>query len=148
MFIKMIKFFDFGKIAAFVNRLNKREKIVFAVTAAVVGILVLDQLVLRPIFHTFYSLSQEKSGLEASIKKSVRLLAQKDRMMKEVKHYTEYVATAKSSEEDIVALLKHIQGLASESSVNLLYVKPAPAKCRSFVNASVNPSRRMTTKET
>ncbi len=125
-----MKFFNLAKLAAFFNRLNKREKIIFAAAAGVVGMLVLDQLIVRPIVQTFYSLHQEGSSLEASVKKSVRLLAQKERMMKEIKQYTAYVATTKSSEEDSVALLKHIEELASQSSVNLLYVKPAPSKAQ------------------
>lgn len=125
-----MKFFDLAKLVAFFNHLNKREKVIFAVTAGIVGILLLDQVLIRPIAHTFYSLRQERTSLEASVKKSVRLLAQKDRMLKEVKQYSAYALTAKSSEEDSVAFLKHIEELANKNSVNLLYVKPALGKAQ------------------
>ena len=123
-----MKFFDFSKIVASVSRLNKREKIIFAATAMVVGVLVLDQAIIRPISSMFYSFHQQSSSLEASVKKSIRLLAQKDRMLKEVKQYGAYVATAKSTEVDTMALLKHIEELANQTSVNLLYVKPAAVR--------------------
>lgn len=123
-----MKLFDFSKLAEIYKRFSKREKTIFYATAAILSILILDQLVIRPILGTFHSLNQEVRDLESSIKKSVRLLAQKDRMMNEVKLYSAYSVQAKSAEEEIAILLKHIEELANQSSVNLLYVKPAQAK--------------------
>lgn len=121
----MIKLPDFGKLVAFFTRLSKREKIIFYCTSFVVVTMVTDQLVIRPIARTFHSLNQQGRDLEMSIKKSVRLLAQKERMMKEAEEYAAYSAESKSPEGEAGAFLKHIEELANQSSVNLLYAKPA-----------------------
>ena len=123
-----MKFFDPAKLIGFFNRLSKREKIIFSLTAAVVGTLVLDQLLFRPIVHTFRSFNLQAQDLKSNIRKSMRLLSQKDRMMKDVTEFASYSTESKTPEEETLALLKHIEELANKSSVNLLYVKPAGAK--------------------
>lgn len=113
---------------AFLSRLSKREKIILAVTLVVVGIFFSDRLVLHPLVGIFRSTDQEFQDLEVNIKKSVRLLSQKNHLQEEVKKYASYSVQAKSAEEEAVALLKAIEGLAGEAGVNLVYVKPAAAK--------------------
>ena len=112
----------------FWNRLSKREKTILLVTGLVIGALVSDQIVIRPVFGTFRSLKQELSDLRANIKKSVRLLSQKESIEKEVKEYTSYRGEAKSPEEEAVALLKFVEDLANTAGVNLLYAKPGGSK--------------------
>lgn len=113
---------------AFFSRLSKREKVVFYATSFVVGILLADRLILQPIVHTLHSSHRELEDLESSIKKSMKLLSQKDRILKEVKEYASYSVQAKSAEEEMVGLLKFIEDLANESNVNLVYAKPAGEK--------------------
>jgi len=112
----------------FLNRLSKREKIILAVALVIVGIFLSDRLVIHPLVGIFRSTDQELRDLEADVKKSVRLLSQKNRLQEEFKKYASYSVQAKSAEEEAVALLKTIEGLAGESGVNLVYVKPAAAK--------------------
>lgn len=112
----------------FLNRLAKREKIILAVTLAVVGTLLLDRLVLHPLVGLFHSVNRELRDLETDIKKSVHLLSQKKYLQEEFKKYASYSVQAKSAEEEAVALLKTIEGLAEQAGVNLVYVKPAAAK--------------------
>ena len=119
-----MKPFNFEKITSLFSRLSKREKMILYVTSFVISALVLDRFVVRPIVKTLHSLNQEARDLQTNIKKSVRLLAQKDRMMSEAKQYAAYSTESKSPEEETVALLKHVEELANHSSVNLLYAKP------------------------
>ena len=58
----------------------------------------------------------------------MRLLSQKERMLEEIERYKAYSVEVKSPEEETGALLKHIEELANQSSVNLLYAKPAGSK--------------------
>lgn len=113
---------------AFLHRLSKREKIILAATSAVVGIFLLDRLILHPLVSLYHSVDGELLHLEADIKKSVRLLSQKNHLEEEFKKYASYSVQAKSAEEEAVALLKTIEGIAEEAGVNLVYVKPAAAK--------------------
>jgi Tfp pilus assembly protein PilO len=123
-----MRIIDSAKIIAFFNRLSKREKLFFLGAGLVIGMVVSDRLVVRPIAGTFGSLERELEDLQTEIKKSIRLLSQKERILNEVKEYAGYSVRAKSTEEETVALLKHIEELANRANVSLLYVKPAPAK--------------------
>lgn len=126
--MRLPRFLNFEKIVTFLNRLSPRER-VFLVGAVAMGVLVFsDHLVVRPLVKTFGSLEQQLADLHRDIKKSVKLLSQKNRIMNEVHGYSTYTLRAKSPEEETVELLKLIQELANKADVNLLYVKPAPVK--------------------
>ena len=107
------------------SKLSKREKTIFYATATVISLMVLDQAIIRPILNTLGSLDQQIVDLETNIKKSVRLLGQKERMLKESEYFATFAGQSKSPEEGALALLKNIQEVANDTSVNLLYVKPA-----------------------
>lgn len=109
----------------FLKKLSKREKTVLVGTATVIALAFSDRLILRPIFTTFRSMEQESKDLQVSIKKSMRLLSQKEDIKRLAEEYATYSVQAKSADEEIVALLKKVEGIAGKSSVNLLYVKPA-----------------------
>lgn len=119
-----MKQFNLTKFLEVYSRLSKREKLIFYVTAAILILVGTDRLILGPIFSSIRSLDREAIELESNIKKSIRLLSQKERMMKEAERYSTYAAQSKSPEEGPLVLLKHIQELANQASVNLLYVKP------------------------
>lgn len=124
----MNKWIDVSKWIAFFNRLSKRERLIAIVTTAVVLILVTDQLVVRQILRSVNSLDQQAKDLENNIQRSIRMLSQKEHMIAEIEKYKVYSVETKSTEEETVALLKHIEELANQSSVNLLYAKPAGSK--------------------
>lgn len=122
-----MKLVDTAKLIKIYQRLSKREKMILYVSAAIIMLLLLDQIVVGPIYRTMRSLDQQIQGIEDNIKQSIRLLGQKEQMMKESVHYASYAAPSKSSEDEMLALLKLIQELASQASVNLLFSKPGGA---------------------
>jgi len=124
----MKQWLNISKWVAFFNRLSKREKLIAIAAFGVVFVLVTDQLVVRQILKSLNSLDQQAKDLESNIKKSIRMLSQKERMLAEIEKYKVFSVETKSSEEETVALLKHIEELANQSSVNLLYAKPAGSK--------------------
>ena len=126
--MKFPKIFNTERISTLFSRLSFREKI-FLGTAALMATLVFsDQFAIRPIIRTLDSLNQQINNLQADIKKSVRLLSQKEQIRQELQAYTIYSVPHRSPEEETVALLKLIEELANRASVNLLYVKPAAGK--------------------
>ena len=82
--------FDIEKFVNFLGRLSKREKIILSAAAVAISILGLDQLILRPIFGTFKALNRQVADLKTDIKKSVRLLSQKEEILKEVQSFQDY----------------------------------------------------------
>lgn len=123
-----MKFFPVEKIFSFFVRLSPREKIIFLGAVFMVGLVISDRLIIRPILGTFSSLEREMDNLQTDIRKSIRLLSQKERILKEVELYAGYSTLARSAEEGEVALLKHIEELANKVAVTLLYVKPAAGR--------------------
>ena len=120
--------FNFEKITAWLGRMSKREKFLFYGASFVIFIVISDRVVIRPIFGAFRTMDQEARDLKIEIKRSLRVLADKDQIESDRKRYETYVVSAKSAEEEAVGLLKYIEGLANEAGVNLLYVKPAGEK--------------------
>jgi hypothetical protein len=121
---------DMKKLVGFFQHLSPREKIILYLSIiAVVGVAA-DQLVLSPIRKNLQSLDQRTHDVETNIKRSIHLLGQKEKMMKEAEHYAAYVSPSKSSEDGVLILLKKVQELASQASVNLLYSKPGAGETK------------------
>jgi hypothetical protein len=120
-----MKLLDLSKLIGIYQRLSRREKIILYLSITIVMGVAADQLVLGPIHRSVQSLEQKIRDAEANIKRSIQLLGQKDKMMKEAEHYASYAISSKSSEDGVLVLLKQIQELASQASVNLLFSKPA-----------------------
>ena len=116
------------ELAALWKKLSKREKLILSVTMAMVMIALSDQIIVRPVVRMFWSLQKQVQDLKSEVKKSTRLLSQKEELMKELEQYSIYTVKAGTPEEETVALLKLIEKLANISGVNLLYVKPANVK--------------------
>ena len=120
--------FNFEKILTWIARMSKREKILFYGASLVVLLVVSDRIVIRPIFSAFRAMNEQARDLKIQIKRSLKILAEKDQIETEIKRYAEYMVKPKSAEEETIGLLKYVEGLANEAGVNLLYVKPAGEK--------------------
>lgn len=120
-----MKLIDFSKGMAFYQRLAKREKIILYITLFFLTMVGLDLVVVGPIYRSIHALNQKTRELENSIKTSILLLGQKDKMIKEAENYKSYAVSAKPAEEQDRLLQKQITELASLASVNLLSLKSA-----------------------
>ena len=115
-------------IYAFLSRLSKREKAVLYVTVFSVSLMLLDRLIISPVFHKIGSLENEIRERELSVKKNIRILSQKDKIVKESSKYTPFFNKTKSEEEEVTSVLKEIENLANKSSVYLVDMKPGGVK--------------------
>ncbi|MBI5150935.1 MAG: hypothetical protein HZA28_09250 [Candidatus Omnitrophica bacterium] len=114
----------YKKLAA----MSPRERVVFNVTVAFVALTLLDRLVVSPIFSRIKDLDEQILQEETNIKKNLRVLSQKDKIVTESKKFETYLASSQSGEEEITALLKDLEDLASKNSVYLIDMKPAGVK--------------------
>jgi hypothetical protein len=124
----MKEWLNMSKWAAWFNRFSKRERLVAMITFGVVILMASDRLIVRQIFKSLHSLDQQLGDLQGGIQNSVRLLTQRERMLAEIEKYRTFSVEARSPEEETVTLLKHIEELANQSSINLLYAKPSGFK--------------------
>lgn len=108
----------------FVGRLSKREKIVFYAAMSFASLALSDRLMVVPVYSRIQSLNEEIREKEASIKKNLHILAQKDRISSEITRYGSFLSGA-GVEEEATSLLKEIEVLANDAGVYLVDMKPA-----------------------
>ena len=117
-----------NKAAELYAKLSANEKKIFWVTAALVGFVFVDRVIVLPVSTMLMDLNTSLSEQEASIKKSLNVLLHKEGIIAESREYASYSVEAKNPEEEMVGLLKEVESLAERSSVSLIFVKPANVK--------------------
>lgn len=88
-------------------------------------LMLMDRLVIYPIFYKIDTLNKDIRKKESDIRRNLRILTYKDRILEERKKYASFLVSSKSQEEEMTLLLKEIEGLAGDSSINLVDMKPA-----------------------
>lgn len=111
-------------IFAIISRLSKREKLVFYVAVVFVSLILLDTLIVSPINTKLRSLDDQIQEKELGIKKNLHILAQKNRITKQMADYAVFMTTPKSDKEEMTDLLKETESIASNSGVYLSDMKP------------------------
>ena len=109
----------------FLSRLSKREKTIFYLAAIFVSIMLLDRLIISPIFYKMVSINKEIEEKIQGIKRSLYLLAYKDKIEDEVNYYKQFISSPKTEEEEMTAMLKDIEAIANKTTVYLMDMKPA-----------------------
>jgi len=118
----------FKKLYAIFARLSKRERMILGGSMIFISLAAVDRLILGPIILKTKSLHQEIQGQKDTIRKSLHILAQKDRITKEITHYNSYVTSVRSEEEEAVFLLQDLEEMANKSSVYVIDIKTAGLK--------------------
>ncbi|HNW40171.1 MAG TPA: hypothetical protein PKI44_07110, partial [Candidatus Omnitrophota bacterium] len=108
----MIKLPNLKALQVFLGRLSKKDKIIFYIAVFVVSLMVLDRAIISPVFNKIRSLNKEVKDEQATIKKNLRILAQKDRILSEGAKYSSFLGDAQlSDDEQITLVLKEIESL-------------------------------------
>lgn len=109
-------------------RLSKREKLVLYGAALFVSLALLDRVIIGPIYSKIKSLDEEIGEKESGIKKSLRVLAHKDRILADSAQYSSFLDDFKSKEEEMTSILKEIENMADKASIYLIDMKPGGLK--------------------
>ena len=115
-------------IYAVLARLSKREKVILYGTALFIFLMLLDRMIIYPVFQRMGYLDEEIRRREYTIRKNMHILAQKDRILSESAKYAPFLSSLKSEEEEITSLLKEVEILANKASVYLVDLKPVGSK--------------------
>ncbi|MFH0738725.1 MAG: hypothetical protein V2A59_02560 [Candidatus Omnitrophota bacterium] len=110
------------------TRLSKREKIILYGAALFMFLVLLDRMIIYPVFHRLESLDEEIKQKEYTVRKNIHILAQKDKILSESAKYAPFLSSLKSEEEEISSLLKEVETQANKASVYLVDLKPAGSK--------------------
>lgn len=116
------------KLMDFYVKLSLREKRILYGAVGLIGLILVERLVVHPIASKLAGLDRSIHDQKTAIRKSMHVLLQKEKIMRESKQYASYSLESKGPEEEMTGLLKEIEAIANHSSVTLLYVKPVSAK--------------------
>lgn len=119
----MIKFLN-----SFISKLSKREKIIFYITLFVIFSFVVTRFLLNPAISKIEALDKEIAKEEEDIKKSFLLLSRENEIIAEYDKYSPYFEKPETESVEPISLLKGIESLAQNASVELLDIRPSPAQ--------------------
>ena len=95
------------------------------ITSLLVLMAVMDRLVLGPVLAQQKLLEGEVTTKLQTIKRSRRIIAFKDSIVKEYEKYHDYLDTGEKSKEEIVsALLREIETIAAQKSITISNIQP------------------------
>ncbi len=122
---------------AWISKLSKNEKIIFYLSIVLVAVAFLDRGIISPLVNKMEILKEEKKTVLDEMKKNLRIINQRQRIQDEERKYSSFALQARSEEEEIAALLKKLESLATKASVYLVNLKPANVQMEGLVKKFV-----------
>lgn len=119
---------DFKILNKIIARFSKKEKRIFYIVCCLIIIFLAERLILHPVFSKLKSIDEEIYKNEQDIRKSLKILSQKEDILSEKNKYAHLIEGAAFEDEETVSILKEIEGIANKSSVYLVDLKPAGLK--------------------
>jgi len=107
------------------TKFSKREKMILYTASAVVVILLMDRLIINPVYSHISSLNRQISDKEKTVARNMMIVAKKDRINDELKRYDSFFHSAASDEENSMNLMKEIEAIANKSSIYIIDMKPS-----------------------
>lgn len=111
-------------ISKFYQKLSKRERVILFTTSGLLFLLFVDNFIVGPVLGRLSQLDRQIRDQETSIKTSLKVLVQKDRILAENSELTTQAPSFGTPEEEMTTLLKDIEAIANASKVSLVFVKP------------------------
>jgi Tfp pilus assembly protein PilO len=124
----MIKLPKLDNLRAFLGHLSKREKLVLYGAVAFVALAFFDRMILGTFSAKIQSLDKEISEKESQIKKSLRILSQRQRIEIQRANLSSYLGREKDENEEFTLFLKEVENLANKAGIYLIDMKPAGSK--------------------
>lgn len=116
----------------FLLKLKKREKYILYFAVLVIGFLFFDRIIIRPVLTELNNLNRKISVKEKQLRRSLKLLSQKEEISSLYSEYTDPIKQKLSDEEEIAQLLSRIEEVAKETNVVLVRIKPSQTKKEEF----------------
>ncbi len=127
------------RIHTLLSHLSKKERIMLYAAIFILSLVLLDRLIIHPIYSKIGSLDKEIREKESAIKKNIRIVSQKDRILTESAKYSSFLSASESEEEEMTSILKEIETMANKNSVYLFDMKPgSPRKMGASKKYTVN----------
>ncbi len=113
-----------------IANLNKREKLILALTFIAAGLRMIYNLGVMPYLEKINSLDQEILSLKSKFIKTKALLGKKTEINQELQSYAASITEEKglSNQQQGARILMEIERLAGQSKVRISDIKPLPIK--------------------
>ena len=108
---------------SFLSKLSKRELLIFYGGIILIFALLLERNVLSPVLSKLEQLGKEIQFQEEVIKRSMIVIAHRDRLLADEEKYRSYLSEPESEEKETNTFLKEIENLAKESYIYLASIK-------------------------
>ncbi len=105
--------------------LSKRERVILYCTVGFFFVFILDRVIISAVFDKIKSLNRQADDMRTEIRKNMRILAYKESISEGTKRYSSLMRSLKSEEEEMTAILREVENLASKSSIYLVDMKPS-----------------------
>ena len=116
-------------VSDFYSKLSKNEKMLMILSFFFVVAAIMDRLILGPILSEQKVLDREVGVKLQTIRRSQRIIAFKDSILKEYAKYKEYLDTGEKTKEEIVsALLREIETIAAQKSITISNIQPGDVR--------------------
>ncbi len=106
------------------NKLNKREKILFFAVGALVFIWIVYSLIFEPFCNRWQRLIKDIEISKIELKKGVKILRQKENVNEEYNKYLTRFTAKESDEEEMALILNEIEAQARKNYVRIVNMKP------------------------
>ncbi len=117
--------------------LSSRERTILIISVFVIFVVFSDRLILGPIMGQIQTLDSTIGEKEVLLKSNIRILSNRERILKEVEMYKKYPLEALSSEDELAAVLAQIEELADEDEVYLVDSSPSGTRREGLLKAYV-----------
>lgn len=107
------------------TKMNQRQRPIFFIAVAMIGIAALDRLVLGPVLFQMKILDENIHSQKEAFKRDKRILSFHKRIHDEYLRYGSYLDSSEKSQEEIVAsLLNKIESSAAQQAVTIKNIRP------------------------
>lgn len=114
------------------GRLSKRERIFSAASAAVLLLLFVDFLIIRPLYDYYVSLEVQTLEAEKRLEQNIINITMKEEIDKRFEEYRRFIRKPASKGEEEAMMLSEIEKTARANDVLLVDIKPQEEKIYEF----------------
>lgn len=108
--------------------LNKREKIILWLTAGVIAFSIIFKFFIMPVLTKNDDLNKEIKLTQAKLKRSLRLLKQKDYIKSKYSKFLPLDNVSGEPQDSSVGLLSELERLSKNANIRIIEIRPETAK--------------------
>jgi Tfp pilus assembly protein PilO len=114
------------------SKFSKREKALLAATIAITAAVLSYGFVIEPVIDAYTRVNRGIRANTLKLEKSYRLLRREEDIKDAYSKYAELIKPMPSDEEEVAAMLKAIEAIASSNGIYVTNIRPQPARDKGF----------------